>query len=49
MGSYFSSEPPIEQALKSYCINSYGDYNLTIERIEKNNDGDIVIHYKVIE
>lgn len=48
MGSYFSSyEEP--SAVKSYCINSYADCNLAIERIEKDSDGDIIIFYKQIE
>jgi len=39
MGNYiFSSyEEPV---VKSYCINSYADCNLAIERIEKNNGID---------
>jgi len=48
MGSYFSSyeEPPV----KSYTINSFADSNnLIIDHIERNNDGDIIIFYKVIE
>jgi len=46
MGNYFSSYE--EAPVKSYCINSYADCNLAIERIEKIND-DIIIHYKTIE
>lgn len=47
MGTYFSSyeEPAV---VKSYCINSYGDCNLIIDYIERN-DEDIIIHYKVID
>jgi|DEB0MinimDraft_6_1074348.scaffolds.fasta_scaffold238850_2 hypothetical protein len=44
MGSYFSSYE--EPAVASYTINSYSDSNLIIDRIERNNDGDIVIFYK---
>jgi hypothetical protein len=44
MGSYFSSyEEPV---IGSYTINSYSDCNLIIDRIERNNNGDIVIFYK---
>ena len=47
MGSYFSS---YDTPLKSYTINSYGDAcNLIIDYIEEGSDGDIIIHYKVIE
>ena len=50
MGSYFSSYEPIEKPLQSYTINSYGDANnLIIDYIEKDNNGDLVIYYKVIE
>jgi hypothetical protein len=47
MGTYFSSyeEPPVG----SYTINSYGDCNLIIDYIEEGSDGDIIIHYKVID
>jgi hypothetical protein len=47
MGTYFSSyDTP---AVKTYCINSYGDCNLIIDYIEQGNDGEIIIHYKTIE
>jgi len=50
MGSYFSSYETIEKPLQSYTINSYGDANnLIIDYIEKDNNGDLVIYYKVIE
>ena len=45
MGNYIFSSYE-ETPVKSYCINSYADCNLEIERIEKNNDGDIIIFYK---
>ena len=48
MGNYLFSNIE-EPAVGSYCINSYSDCNLIIERIEKNNDDEIIIHYKVIE
>jgi len=47
MGSYFSAYN--QPAVGSYCINSYGDCNLIIDYIEEGNNGEIIIHYKVIE
>lgn len=47
MGNYIFSSYE-EPAVKSYCINSYGDCNLIIDYIERN-DEDIIIHYKTIE
>ena len=47
MGSYFSSYE--EPAIGSYTINSYSDSNLIIDRIERNNTGDIIIFYKLPE
>ena len=48
MGNYIFSSYE-EPAVKSYCINSYGDCNLIIDYIERYDDNDIIIHYKVIE
>jgi len=60
MGNYLFSNIE-EPAVGSYTINSYGDCNLIIDHIEKNNstfgaytglcpyDEDIIIHYKTIE
>lgn len=49
MGNYIFSSYEETPAVKSYCINSYADCNLAIERIEKHTDGDIIIHYKIID
>jgi len=49
MGNYIFSSYEEPSTVKSYCINSYGDYNLIIDYIEEGNEGDIIIHYKTIE
>ena len=47
MGNYWYSSEIKEKPLQSYTINSYGDANnLIIDRIEKDNNGDLVIYYK---
>ena len=48
MGNYLFSNIE-EPAVGSYTINSYGDCNLIIDYIERNNNEDIIIHYKTIE
>ena len=51
MGNYLYSKEIQEQSLQSYCVNSFANdnNNLIIDYIEKNDQGDLVIYYKVIE
>ena len=49
MGNYWYSTETEEKPLQTYCINSYSDCNLIIDYIERNEDNELVIYYKVIE
>ena len=52
MGNYWYSTDIEEKPLQSYSINSYANdnsNNLVIDYIKKNDEGELVIYYKVIE